>query len=82
MSSFSISIGMAPARAFLSDTASVLLGLVIPLYMPLYLYKGIRRVYRQGHLATILKYMLLLIAYALSFSLMLAITTLVFVFSV
>ncbi len=77
-----IQLVLAPARAFLPDTASVLLGLVIPLYIPLYLYKGIRRVYRQGHLATILKYMLLLIAYALSFSLMLAITALVFVFSV
>lgn len=77
-----VQLVVAPARAFLPDTASVLLGLVIPLYIPLYLYKGIRRVYRQGHLATILKYMLLLIAYALSFSLMLAITALIFVFSV
>lgn len=77
-----VQLVVAPARAFLPDTASVLLGLVIPLYIPLYLYKGIRRVYRQGHPATILKYMLLLIAYGLSFSLMLAITALIFVFSV
>jgi hypothetical protein len=39
-------------------------------YIPIYLYRAMRRVYGQGWLVTFFKYLLLLIAYFFGFSFM------------
>jgi hypothetical protein len=54
----------------------------ISLYIPVYLYKAMRRVYGQGHLLTLLKYLMLVIAYAVGFSLVLLTATLIAAFSI
>ncbi len=54
----------------------------ISLYIPVYLYKAMRRVYGQGHLLTTLKYLMLVIAYAMGFSLVLLVATLIAAFSI
>ncbi len=45
------------------DNIKTLILIVAGFYIPVYLYKAMRHVYGQGHLITILKYLLLLIAY-------------------
>lgn len=51
-------------------------------YIPVYLYKAMRRVYGQGHLLTLLKYLMLVVAYAIGFSLVLLVATLIAAFSI
>ena len=48
------------------------LQLLIPLYVLIYLYKGMRHVYRQRRAVTLFKYLLLLLVYAGSFIVMLS----------
>jgi len=45
------------------DSISTLIIVVASFYIPLYLYKAMRHVYGQGHLITILKFLMLSIAY-------------------
>ncbi len=45
------------------DSISTLILVVASLYIPVYLYKAMRRVYGQGHLVTLSKYLLLVFAY-------------------
>lgn len=45
------------------DGISTLIIVVASFYIPVYLYKAMRFVYRQGHLITILKFLMLSIAY-------------------
>jgi Protein of unknown function (DUF3667) len=45
------------------DSISTLILVIASLYIPVYLYKAMRHVYGQGHLVTILKYLVLAIAY-------------------
>lgn len=52
-------LAMTPAPDWLFIVPNILLGL----YMPLYLYKALRRVYTQGRLATIFKYLMLFAGY-------------------
>jgi hypothetical protein len=52
------------------------------MYIPVYLYKAMRRVYGQGHLLTTLKYLMLAMAYAIGFSLVLLVATLIAAFSI
>lgn len=52
------------------------------LYIPVYLYKSMRRVYVQGHVATSFKFFTLTIAYCVGLVLLLAITTLFAIFSI
>ena len=54
----------------------------ISFYIPVYLYKAMRRVYGQGHLLTLLKYLMLVVAYAIGFSLVLLTATLIAAFSI
>jgi hypothetical protein len=54
----------------------------ISMYIPVYLYKAMRRVYGQGHLLTTLKYLMLAMAYAIGFSLVLLVATLIAAFSI
>lgn len=56
--------------------------LVISIYIPVYLYKAMRRVYEQGRTITLLKYVLLVFAYLVGFSFMLLITTFYTAFSI
>jgi hypothetical protein len=53
----------------------------VSLYIPVYLYKAMRRVYGQGHLMTSLKNFILVMAYLLGFTLVLAVATLIAAFS-
>ncbi|MEM8815614.1 MAG: DUF3667 domain-containing protein [Pseudomonadota bacterium] len=46
-------------------------------YIPVYLFKAMRRVYEQGWFTTFLKYLLLLVAYALGFGTMLMLAFLI-----
>jgi len=45
------------------DSASQLILVIASFYIPVYLYKAMRHVYGQGHLVTIMKYLMLAIAY-------------------
>jgi len=54
---------------------------IVPLYATWYPYRGMRRVYGQGRTVTLLKYGLLLLAYAISFALLLAAAALLAAFS-
>ena len=45
------------------DSISTLILVVTSFYIPIYLYKAMRRVYGQGHLITTFKYLVLSIAY-------------------
>jgi len=45
------------------DSISTLILVIASLYIPVYLYKAMRRVYGQGPLVTILKYLMLAVAY-------------------
>jgi len=47
----------------LDGAVSTIILVATSFYIPVYLYKAMRRVYRQGHVVTIFKYLLLLIAY-------------------
>jgi hypothetical protein len=44
---------------------------VVSLYVPIYLYKAMRRVYGQGRILTILKFFMLVLTYLVGLSLML-----------
>lgn len=47
----------------IEGTMTTLVMVAASLYVPVYLYRGMRRVYQQGHLLTFFKYIGLLIAY-------------------
>tara|TARA_R110002096_G_scaffold154_22_gene915 strand:- start:3587 stop:4981 length:1395 start_codon:yes stop_codon:yes gene_type:complete len=47
----------------LNDGIGTLAVVVASFYIPVYLYRAMRKVYGQGHLATLFKYFILLIAY-------------------
>lgn len=51
-------------------------------YIPIYVYKAMRRVYEQGHWVTAPKYIVLLLAYFFGFSLILAFAALFAAFSI
>jgi len=47
------------------DSISTLILVIASFYIPVYLYKAMRHVYGQGHIVTIMKYLVLAIAYLL-----------------
>jgi hypothetical protein len=51
------------ALAFVPEPISVLVVVAASFYIPVYLYKAMRRVYGQGHLLTLMKYIVMWIAY-------------------
>ena len=55
---------------------------ITSLYVPVYLYKAMRKVYGQGHLATVPKFLGLAIAYFVGLAAILAITALLAAFSI
>jgi len=48
---------------------------VVAVYIPIYLYRSMRRVYQQGTVATLFKYILMLAFYFFSLVMTLAVTT-------
>ncbi len=48
----------------IAGTITTLIIVAASFYVPVYLYKAMRRVYQQGHLVTFAKYIALLVAYA------------------
>jgi len=60
----------------LPAAGNVIVSLLIPLYIPVYLYKALRRVYGQGHLLTVPKYVLLVAAYTVISSVIFALAVL------
>ncbi len=61
-------ISRLATRLPIPESAANLTIFLISLYIPLYLYKAMRRVYQQGRLITLLKYALLVLAYILGFA--------------
>lgn len=55
---------------------------VVSLYVPIYLYKAMRRVYSQGRAITILKFFVLILTYLTGFSLMLGFAAFYTAFSI
>ena len=45
------------------NSISTLIIVIASFYIPVYLYKAMRHVYGQGHLVTLFKYVILLVAY-------------------
>ena len=52
------------------------------LYIPIYLYKAIRRVYEQGHLFTMAKYLVLIMSYVAGLSVIFVFAALFAAFSI
>ena len=67
--------------SFNEDVVQLIL-VVTSLYVPVYLYKSMRRVYGQRHLATIPKYLALLISYFAGLLTIFAITGILAAFSI
>ena len=55
---------------------------LLTLYIPVYLYKSLRQVYRQGHLATLAKFLMLGFGYAIGLALIIGVTAVFVAFSV
>lgn len=53
------------AIAFVPEPISILILVAASFYIPVYLYKAMRRVYGQGHILTFTKYIALAVAYTL-----------------
>ncbi|MGH8221474.1 MAG: DUF4286 family protein [Woeseiaceae bacterium] len=68
-------VGIPETPVDLSTTA-------VSLYIPIYLYKGMRRVYSQGRFITVLKFLLLTFAYLVGFALVMLVAMIIAAFSV
>jgi hypothetical protein len=67
--------------ALIPNAAMEVTGGAVTLYIPVYLYKAMRRVYGQGHTMTLLKYLILAMAYAFGTTLVLLAAALIAAFS-
>jgi hypothetical protein len=67
--------------ASIPNAATEVTVVAVSLYIPVYLYKAMRRVYGQRHLITVPKYLMLIMAYVLGFTLVLLVATLIAAFS-
>lgn len=59
-----------------------LVAFLVSLYIPIYLYKGLRRVYRQGRIATLFKFLLLAIGYLIGLALIIGLAAVFAAFSI
>ena len=66
----------------LAESAIDITIFAVALYIPVYLYKSIRRVYEQRHIITIPKFLILLLAYFFGFSFILLFAALFAAFSI
>lgn len=70
-------LAIARLPAALAEVGSLAIGI----YMPIYLYKSLRRVYGQGRWATLPKWLLLMMIYAIGLTVLLLIATVFAAFS-
>jgi hypothetical protein len=77
-----IILSRAGALTAIPEVAVTTTMVAISFYIPVYLYKAMRRVYGQRHLLSLLKYVMLVVAYAIGFSLVLLTATLIAAFSI
>lgn len=68
--------------AGIPDLAIALTAVAITIYVPIYLFVALRRVYGQGRIITFLKFIVLSVAYLAGFSLIMGITFAVAAFSI
>jgi hypothetical protein len=66
----------------LPESVSIITTVAVSLYIPVYLFKSMRRVYGQGWLITTLKYLILLFAYFVGMLLILVSTAIFAAFSI
>jgi hypothetical protein len=71
-------VGVTPIPEAAGDIA----GIATSIYIPVYLYKSMRRVYERGHLVTLLRFFLLVITYGVGLGIIVAIAALFAAFSV
>ena len=77
-----ITFARGTAALSVNDGFVQLVLFVSSLYIPIYLYKAMRRVYSQGHALTIPKYLVLVLTYIIGFALMLGFALLLAAFSI
>jgi len=65
----------------LPDALGDIAGMAATVYIPVYLYKAMRRVYRQRHLATLFKFGLLVVAYFIGLLVIVAVAGILAAFS-
>lgn len=66
----------------LPDAVGVLPVIGLSLYIPVYLFRGMRRVYGQGFFLTLFKYLILLVVYTLGFALTMSAALAIAAFSI
>jgi hypothetical protein len=60
---FAGAIGLISPEGGAIESLGTLTIVIASFYIPVYLYKAMRHVYGQGHLITIFKYLILVVAY-------------------
>lgn len=80
--SLQIVIGRLASMAGLPEGLMAITITAVSLYIPIYLYKSMRRVYGQGHLFTSLKFIVLLVSYFMGLSTILLFAALFAAFSI
>lgn len=79
--SLQVLVSRLGAVAVLPDLPFEVVSLAMALYVPAYLYKAQRRVYEQGHFATVVKFLVLSLAYFAGLIIMLALVAILAAFS-
>ena len=77
-----ILVGRLASVVGLADTVMAITVTAVSLYIPIYLYKSMRRVYEQGHLFTVLKFTVLVASYFIGLSTILLFAALFAAFSI
>ncbi len=77
-----ILFGRLAALVNLPDGFSAATVFAVSLYIPVYFYKAMRRVYEQGHILTMLKYVVLFLSYFMGLSFILLFAALFAAFSI
>ena len=80
--SLQIIVGRLTSMASLPAAVSAITITAVSLYIPIYLYKSMRRVYEQGHLLTVLKFIVLLVSYFMGLATILLFAALFAAFSI
>ncbi|MGI9262906.1 MAG: DUF4286 family protein [Woeseiaceae bacterium] len=70
------------ALANFADGVTAITIFAVSLYIPVYLYKGMRQVYEQGHLLTTLKFLMLVLSYFAGLSIILLFAALFAAFAI
>jgi hypothetical protein len=70
------------AALALSDTISTITTVAVTLYIPIYFFKAMRRVYQQNRFMTLLKFVILALAYIVGLLIILMITAALAAFTI